>query len=97
MQVQEVKSTKTLEVLSLVSMRLEHKPSMNARVKMMFGKEVMVKAKTARDVIECACLLDTYPTKSQAWKAAWKGLQDGARNSTWAHLGPKLSFRRCCQ
>ena len=65
-QVQEVKSTKTLEVLSLVSMRLEHKPSMNARVKMMFGKEVMVKAKPARDVIECACLLDTYPTMSQA-------------------------------
>ena len=76
---QELKRTKKFEIPSLVTVRLKHKPAMNARVKMMFGKEVTVKAKPAKDFIKCACLVELSQTMSEAWTAGGEGLQDGAR------------------
>ena len=76
---QELRRTKKFEIPSLVTVRLKHKPAMHARVTMMFRKEVTVKAKTAKDVIKCACLLEPCQTMSEAWTAGGEGLQDGAR------------------
>ena len=76
---QELKSTKKFEIPSLVTVRLKHRPAMNARVKMILGKEVTVKAQPAKDFIKCACLLEPSQTMSEAWTAGGEGLQDGAR------------------
>ena len=76
---QELKSTKKFEIPSLVTVRLKHRPAKNARVKMILGKEVMVKAQPAKDFIKCACLLEPSQTISEAWTAGGEGLQDGAR------------------
>ena len=76
---QELKSTKQFEIPSLVTVSLKHRPARNARVKMILGKEVMVKAQPAQDFIKCACLLEPSQTMSEAWTAGGEGLQGGAR------------------